>query len=93
VLETRALAGEDVSASVEQYGLNGVADGLLILQARRPAGAADAAVAPAALESRRGAHCGAGPIAGDGLRTRGGKQCQSDQLLSKSLTVMPEPGA
>jgi sugar lactone lactonase YvrE len=30
VLETRALAGEDVSANVEQYGLNGVADGLLI---------------------------------------------------------------
>jgi sugar lactone lactonase YvrE len=30
VLETRGLAGEDVSASVEQYGLNGVADGLLI---------------------------------------------------------------
>lgn len=30
VLETRALAGEDVSASVEQYGLNGVADGLWI---------------------------------------------------------------
>ncbi|HWJ96070.1 MAG TPA: L-dopachrome tautomerase-related protein, partial [Telluria sp.] len=30
VLETRGLAGEDVSASVEQYGINGVADGLLI---------------------------------------------------------------
>jgi sugar lactone lactonase YvrE len=30
VLETRGLAGEDVSASVENYGLDGVADGLLI---------------------------------------------------------------
>lgn len=33
ILETRGLAGEDVSASVENYGLNGVADGLLIARA------------------------------------------------------------
>lgn len=30
VLATRGLAGDDVSGSVEQYGVNGVADGLLI---------------------------------------------------------------
>lgn len=33
ILETRGLACEDVSASVENYGLNGVADGLLIARA------------------------------------------------------------
>jgi sugar lactone lactonase YvrE len=32
LLATRALAGQDVSANVEQYGLNGVADGLMILR-------------------------------------------------------------
>jgi sugar lactone lactonase YvrE len=32
VLESRGLAGEDLSADVEPYGLNGVADGLLILR-------------------------------------------------------------
>lgn len=30
LLETRGLAGGNLSASVEQYGLNGVADGLLV---------------------------------------------------------------